>query len=214
MASHAKEDSFPIFIIGMQRTATTSFHCWLERLGVSSCHLSILDDAPDGLLQQVEKGQPLSHRAWSDMVFLHSDELFEQSKRLVTAAARNYADAKFVLNVRDPQEWVRAHFMLFAWFGVKRTELELKTVMQRWYEWHAFVMDVFSDQPDRLVVFDIKKDDIATVGTFLGFSEIDSREKWTVTNTTQPKDIEGTIPPSQWWNFQTRYDEQKCVANH
>ena len=198
MVNLITETKCPIFIIGLQRTGTTSFHVWLEKQGVDSYHVASFDD---NLLEACRKGKSLPHRSYSDMVFMHMDVWFEKSKEFVRIAKENVPDAKFVLNVRDPQTWVRAHFQLFASMNIFRTKEQLQLYMQRWYEYHAYVLNLFKDEPERLLVFDIKRDTVEKINAFFGVPDEIGRRHWAKTNATRLDIVKDIIPDSSWWHF-------------
>lgn len=101
---------------------------------------------------------------FSDMVFLSSEELLEPYKDFERLAAR-YPDALFILNTRDCDKWIRSRHKHPNWtaryrscFGLPSDERVEWHWREEWHGHHLKVLQFFSAQPERLLVFNIEQD--------------------------------------------------------
>jgi hypothetical protein len=89
--------------------------------------------------------------------------------------AEEYPDARFILNTRRRADWLRSRTRhsngRYIQLAMDRTGLDRDGVLQMWSEdWdshHAAVRAYFADKPDRLIEFDIDRDDPQELVDFL-----------------------------------------------
>ncbi len=170
-----------IFGIGMHKTATTSLHTALTILGFDSAHWKTAHWAKKIWNEMQLDGRSLTlekHYALSDLpITLLYKEL-----------DKTYPGSKFILTVRDEQEWlnsVRNHWnpelnpYRHQWntdpfthkihkvlYGQKGFDAEL--FLERYRRHNAEVLEYFKDRPDDLLVMDINKDGWWALCRFLG----------------------------------------------
>lgn len=97
-----------IFIIGLNKTGTTSIHHYIKKLGIPSIHYmkgkllgALLSDKDDPLhsLKEIQ--------CFSDFVDINNSAQFDSSFTIVERVKREYSDAKFILNTRNVQKWLK-----------------------------------------------------------------------------------------------------------
>jgi hypothetical protein len=183
-----------VFIVGMNKTATTSLHHFFEGHGWPSIHYdrgrlaeTMLRNALRG--KRVLKGYDRRFRVFADMVINTRDVKFE-ANTLFPALDRDYPGAYFVLNTRDEDAWVASRLANYS----KRNEMKfvdlerrvsgLKSADEAVAKWRAErrayenrVERYFEGSP-RFLKIDIARDDVPQqLGHFLG-AEFDPT-KWT-----------------------------------
>ena len=200
-----------IFIIGFNRCGTSSLHRFFKRAGYRSLHwdrgrLAMTMERNARAGAPIMAGYE-DHEVFSDM-FYHCVHVSIHANRYFREIAEQEPDARFILNVRDEDRWVQSlsywhntgvfmepddHGMpcdppLCVWEPV-RAELRqfgLDTVEQvhdlwrrRWREHIAAVVDELS--PERLLVFDIERDDPLALCRFVGLPDRQARH-WRAVN--------------------------------
>lgn len=201
-----------VYVIGYNKCGTSSLHEFFLRCGLRSVHYRYLphqDSAEHDyglaaflVARNLDRGRPALHGyddvdVISDFDAVCEHRLVENIKQFRFIAALE-PDARFVLNVRDVDRWVRSRT---RWgqghlFGGRPTPLCEESLCvenlgyveryRRYYGftmleqveqhlrcvWHAHVNAVKSDiDPERLLVFDIERDDPALLCRFLGLPE-------------------------------------------
>ena len=102
------------FQIGFNRCGTTSIHSFFEENGISSVHCdrgrlatTMFDNLAQG--KHILRGYE-EYNAYSDMELLTYDKYFEAYK-LYEPIMAQVPDAKFILNIRDPEKWIMSRLI-------------------------------------------------------------------------------------------------------
>lgn len=172
-----------IFLIGFNKCGTTSFHEFFRANGISSVHWRA-----NTLAMSIHRHLQSGHRplldgldhwtAYTDMVCIPGspwDSSNSDGYPLVEACKSfrelqfSYPQSLFILNTRDPMDWVRsrlqhdqgrfaeAYRLALAANGVE-TEADLvRYWLQEWHDHHAQVLDYFrGDNRQRFLFFHIE----------------------------------------------------------
>jgi len=186
-------DQPKIFLIGFNKCGTTSFHDYFKANGISSIHwrantlamtLKNNHDNNDSLLKGIDKWT-----AYTDMICIpgtpwgksNSDhsELIEGC-RYFKHLHHDYPDALFILNTRDPFDWIHSRMKhdngqfadayknaLGAYGITNRRELK-RQWLKDWYDHHSDVINYFSGaQAKNFLLFHISKTPVAKLTKFL-----------------------------------------------
>ena len=118
-----------VFIVGMNKTATTSLHHFFQDHGWQSVHYdggrlarTMLRNALRG--QRVLRGYDHRFRVFADMVVNTRDLRFE-ANTLFPALDRDYPGAYFILNTRDEDAWVASRLANYSQ-GTKMNFVDLE----------------------------------------------------------------------------------------
>ena len=182
-----------IFLIGFNKCGTTSFHEYFKANNISSVHwrantlaMAIKDNQKSNnkLLDGID-----SWTAYTDMICIpgspwqrsNSDHQgLIEGCRYFKGLHRDYPDALFILNTRDPMQWLRsrlkhdkgqfaiAYQRALASEGIDcRKKLKLRW-LQDWYNHHAEVISYFSKQsPNQFLYFHISETPVRKLTRFL-----------------------------------------------
>lgn len=189
-----------VFIVGMNKTATTALHTFFEGQGWPSVHYdqgrlarTMLRNVLRG--KRVLKGYDHRFRVFADMVVNTRDLRFE-ANALFPALDRDYPGAYFILNTRDEDAWVASRLANFS-MGTKMNFVDLECrvsglrtaeeAIAKWRsdrrEFESRVERYFEGSP-RFLKIDIERDDVPReLGHLLGV-EFDP-SKWTQIKTNQ-----------------------------
>ena len=182
-----------IFLIGFNKCGTTSFHDYFKANGISSVHWRA-NTLAMALHRNMEAGQPLlsgieDWTAYTDMICIpgtpweHSNSTGKpliEGCRYFRELHRDYPEALFILNSRDPMQWVRSRFNhdggRFARAYLKALADEgitnRRQLKQRWLEdWHphhAEVLRYFHTQAwKQFLLFHISETPVKKLNRFL-----------------------------------------------
>ena len=182
-----------IFLIGFNKCGTTSFHEFFKANNISSVHwrantlaIAIKDNQKSNkkLLDGID-----SWTAYTDMICIPGSPWQKSNSdyqgliegcRYFKDLHRDYPDALFILNTRDPMQWLRsrlkhdkgqfaiAYQRALASEGIDcRKKLKLRW-LQDWYNHHAEVMSYFSKQsPNQFLYFHISETPVRKLTRFL-----------------------------------------------
>ena len=167
---------FRIFLIGFNRCGTTSFHQFFNSNQISSVHWYGNELARclqrNCRLRVVPPLQGIDRwTAYCDLIAVpgspwdastpYRGPLIE-ANRFFPQLHRAYPNSLFVLNTRDPDDWINSRFQHdqgrfarayrrhVASRGIS-TDLQLRDYwLQQWYEHHRAVRTYFKDKPDVL----------------------------------------------------------------
>ncbi len=180
------------FQVGFRKCGTTSISAFFSRNGIPSVHY---DDGRLGRRMQRNhrRGVPLlagyddRYQAFTNMEYYDSRDYFEGYRHYAEMMAA-YEDARFILNTRDQERWIRSMVSYAVRPGAQKV---IKEQYHRWRygttdmeelsdlwreEWDAHHRDVIADIPaERLLVFDIERDDPALLCRFAGLPPEGSR---------------------------------------
>ena len=165
-----------IFQIGFNRCGTTSLHAFFVKNGIPSIHW---DRGRIGIAfwrRMAAREDPFLDYpnvvAFTDMMYIAERMIVEPYKHL-DYILQFYPDGLFILNVRDREKWIasREHHVIpmqerySAAFGIAPGD-----VVAYWREeWdrHLRYVQAMLGGSDRLLVFDIEKDDPNKLTDFL-----------------------------------------------
>jgi hypothetical protein len=162
-----------IFFLGFNKTATAAIDYFLSMQGVESVHWLAGDD---NLAVEIEKrvDQPEALKlyldqwiAYSDLTF-SSDTLMLEGNRHFRLFHQLYPDAYFILNDRDPAQWIASRMNhrdgLFARRAAAFHKCSPEELPGLWQDMHrthvAAVLAHFVDNP-RFLHFRVDRDDVA-----------------------------------------------------
>lgn len=165
-----------IFQIGFNKCGTRSLNMFFKRNGLRGVHYDNGRLAAT-IFRNVANGRPPvegydGYAFLSDMEYLTPIGSFEAFK-LFPALAEAYPEARFILNTRERESWVKSRLKhndgvyRGKWRSILKVEDDA-AVADYWREdfdrHHERVRAYFADQPERLIEFDLDRDD-ATVLT-------------------------------------------------
>ena len=182
-----------IFVIGFNKCGTTSFHTYFQANGIRSVHWRG-NTLALALHDNLAASRPLLHgmddwTAYMDMICIpgspwgksNSDNApLIEGCRYFRELHREYPDALFILNTRDPVDWVRSRFQhdegrfataylqALAPEGVRnRHQLEQRW-LEDWHQHHAETRAYFeATAPKQLLVFHISDTPVQQLNEFL-----------------------------------------------
>lgn len=182
-----------IFLIGFNKCGTTSFHDYFKANGIASVHWRA-NTLALALHHNRAQGRPLLEgidrwTAYTDMNCIpgspwgrsNSDRApLIEGCRYFRELHRDYPESLFILNTRDPFDWLRsrlqhdqgqfaaAYQRALANEGI-RTQRQLKRRwLQDWYEHHAEVLSYFqATAPRQLLTFHIHATPVGQLNRFL-----------------------------------------------
>lgn len=170
------------FQIGFNRCGTTSLADYFRRGGlrVADCKIDSGEFAGEYIAlvmkRNTESALPLfsgleEFDCVTDAEYVSEHEIEEGFKRFDIALAQ-YPQMKFILNVRDIDDWVKSRlgFGSYAETYAKFHDIDASEVVALWRnEWKSHfsrVLDIVP--PGRLLVLDIEKPDMAALSHFCG----------------------------------------------
>lgn len=157
-----------VFVIGFNKSASSSLHVLFESLGRPSYH-------------------GVKWRNHDDLKFLREYDCFSDGRpRDLSELDRLFPGSKFILNVRDLQGWVYSRLSHIErgkeqGKAAKRvykpstkwdtTEDAISSWIRERNNYHLFVLSYFSDRPDDLLIVNFVRDEFAAtkVCEFLGY---------------------------------------------
>ena len=175
-----------VFQIGFNKCGTRTIHHFLKRhRGLRAVHWDNGELAKT-MYRNLANGDPLmtgyeNFNVFTDMETITRDYALEGFK-LFPVLAREYPDARFILNTRDREDWIKSRLShrdgtyLDRWkalLGVEDVESLTEIWRADWDRHHARVAKFFADQPHRLATFDIAKDSPEVIAKLLPESNID-----------------------------------------
>ncbi|MFD1795046.1 hypothetical protein FQV27_14780 [Paracoccus aurantiacus] len=227
-----------VFVIGFNKCGTTSLHRMFRRAGHESSHHrhACADGRIVKIARQIDQNardeRPLlsgidDAQVYSDMDLCERRVKLSGISRFRGLDA-DYPGSRFILNTRDPLNWVRSRCRHFAGGYLDRSMFQARiadpSVMRavwlaEWHEHHAAVQTYFAGRPNQLLVFDIEQDSALPLIRFLPEYGLKAGQ-WRHHNRTpegvaQP--VEMTFadqmgsPPSSLADFST-ISERTCVT--
>lgn len=175
-----------IFVIGFNKCGTTSLHKMFRRAGLASSHYRHQD--ADGNFHIIAERMDQNARAglppltgiedataYSDMDMCDKRSYLSGIGQF-RLLDRHYPGSRFILNTRDPENWLNSrcrHFdggylrRAMAQAGV-RDPHEIRAIWRLdWHAHHAALQVHFATRRDQFLVFDIERDDPKVLCAFL-----------------------------------------------
>lgn len=154
-----------VFVVGFNKSASTSFHALFEALGRPSYH-------------------GVEWRKHDDLMLLRKYDCFSDGiPRDLAELDRLFPGSKFILNVRDLESWIYSRLAHIerkkksiqnckTGPGWDTTEEAIKGWIKERNAYHLFVLSYFSDRPTDLLVVNFIRDESAAtkVCRFLGYT--------------------------------------------
>ncbi|MEM6933001.1 MAG: sulfotransferase [Pseudomonadota bacterium] len=170
-----------IFVVGLNKSGTTSLHLLFKRSRISSLHFRApgVGNAALRLMNNIGTGRPLLHgmdqfTAYSD--FSYADRrIYIEGARFFRQFHAEYPDAWFILNMRDETNWLNSRLnhmngslrdRAMAVYGVDQTGLI--TLWRQQYRTHAEEVRTYFAGHHRFIEFHIERDPIGRLVRFLG----------------------------------------------
>ena len=174
-----------IFVIGFNRTGTTTIHSFFKKNGLPAVHWN-----GNWMVSQFEQNIALKRPLLQDSyVYEHGEKtkikyeeitVFSDMTRDWTATDAkdfykkldtDYPGSKFILNVRDAKSWIRSRRSLhrgaitrehLKYYKLQDDEQGIEQLKKIWTciheQYHREVLQYFKDRPGDLLVYDITKD--------------------------------------------------------
>lgn len=171
-----------IFLIGFNKCGTTSFHDFFKTNGITSVHWRA-----NTLAMTIHRHLQNNHwplldgleqwTAYTDMVCIPGSPWGQSNSdgypvieacRYFKELHQSYPNSLFILNTRDPLDWVRsrlhhdsgrfaaAYLKALAPEGLINTDQLQQRWLQEWHEHHAEVLRYFSNKvPEQFLLFHI-----------------------------------------------------------
>jgi len=169
-----------VFQIGFNKCGTSSIYYRLDALGFSATHLKTHDGRYIASIMQenLYHGQHIltgleAYDAFTDIEDVREDA-FVEGYKFYPQILRQVDDARFILNIRDRERWVRSRLEhnngAYAAALLKLSGLPtLDALAESWrQDWNCHLEQVSATIPaDRLLVHDIETDDPADIDRFL-----------------------------------------------
>lgn len=167
-----------VFQIGFSKCATSSIHDRFLRLGLNSAH-NEGGKLACRLKENLESGQYIlsgidEYDAYTDLHYIDGEVEIEGYKYF-DVICEQVENSIFVLNTRNMDDWIescRNHLGLFdglsSVHGIDEHGIE-ELLKERWVQHHEKVLDRVP--ANRLLIFDIDKDDARKIDRFLGASK-------------------------------------------
>ena len=166
-----------IFIIGFNKTGTTSLHNFFQLNNIKSIHF---DNCR--LARRIKKNFNENKQLLKDYpkYIVFSD--MEDYKKLNYAHVEyfkelyyQYPDSKFILNIRNIDNWIKSRNNHLNGFYAKELckllQIDSKQLNDKWrFDYHNHINNViifFKNKKNKLLIFDIEKDNINNIINFL-----------------------------------------------
>jgi len=182
---NVKDTNKKIFIIGFNKTGTKTLDTYFKKNKIPSIHW-----AKGQLAQQIkhnhEKGIELLINYKRFIVFSDMEDFSNLNYAHVTyfkELDKTYPDSKFILNIRDVDNWIesrnnhsRGRYLKILCQKLNLTKQELN---QKWkddfYNHKKNVITYFSDKPNKLLIYDIEKDSPQKINDFFPEHQLNTK---------------------------------------
>jgi hypothetical protein len=144
-----------IFCIGYFRTASSTLARALQVLGYNTCGNH---DRLRASMQKFSAG--LIDKPYQDLLEQYAGLSQQPISSRYRQLHQHYPDAKFILTLRNPQDWIysRAVLIMNTWFHQLKDHHRSfcpEAYLQKFEDHNAEVQDFFKDKPGKLLVMDI-----------------------------------------------------------
>ena len=182
-----------IFLVGYNKCGTTSFHNYFKANGISSAHWRA-NTLAMALHRNMEAGKPLlsgieAWTAYTDMICIPGTPWKQSNStgkpliegcRYFRELHRDYPEALFILNTRDPLQWMRsrlnhdggrfarAYLKALADEGITNRRQLKQRWLEDWHTHHAEVLRYFHTQARKqFMLFHISETPVKKLNRFL-----------------------------------------------
>lgn len=168
-----------VFIIGFNKTGTSSLHYYFKRNGYISSHY-YSEDTPlvDIIIDNIKNNRKILDNISGDILSDITCNLGKDDKPRFDAhdiykiADLQYPDSLFILNIRPIDNWIKSrkkHGTLLT-DGLKYSQFSEKELENWWkHQYNFYIKDVqlYFKNTKKLLVFDIENDSIDKVNNFV-----------------------------------------------
>ena len=169
------------FQIGFKRCGTTAIAAFFNRSGIPCVHWD-QGKLALAMRENIQAGKPIlrgyeHYEAFTNMDYVAADDCFEGFKHY-HRILKDYPEAKFILNTRKRENWIRsmlkhgelagpARVQFYQWrYGTSAPERISEIWSREWEQHHS---KVIAEIPgDRLLIFDIETDSPELLCAFTG----------------------------------------------
>jgi hypothetical protein len=163
---------FRIFQIGFHKCGTTTLFKLFQKNGIPSVHYDS-GFLADSIHNNHKKNKPLLDFNYRKKVFFsdmeniyNKDCILYIPQKYFKDLDREYPNSKFILNIRDKDNWIKSRCKHDNGFYLKSISVILNKseseVVEMWKsEWDTHnlnVINYFKDRPNDLLIFNIEKD--------------------------------------------------------
>jgi adenylate kinase family enzyme len=173
-----------VFQIGLNKTATLSIHKLIISTGRKSIHWKTNKEILEIMRLNISQNKPPLETidyatAFTDFISVNSDHDLDLSKRVVRSLKETYPDSKFIFNIREPHGWLLSrlnHYTISAHGLIPQystdVKKQLKEELIRWHKWTVFVLELFKNDPEQIIIVDIKQPHFSQhIFNFLGWKD-------------------------------------------
>ena len=165
-------NKFRIFQIGFNKCGTTSLFKLFKNNGISSVHYDNGDIAKT-IYNNHNRNKPLISYKYrkkiffSDMENIFTSKLIYIGPLLFRALDKEYPNSKFILNLRNKDNWIESrynhdngNYVDIIKTKLNKTDAEVIEMWENeWDDYHLTVINYFKFRPNDLLIFNIEKDD-------------------------------------------------------
>ena len=200
---------YKVFQIGFNRSGTTSFHHLFKGSGYKSIHYcrGLLAMKVKSNVLRKANNTAYAKRIklldglddfdfYSDMEYVYSELKNNKNPFYAYTYFRelyyDYPDAKFIFNFRPDEDWVKSRINYSERYakefkeltGIKHDEDMIELWKQHYYDHIDNVLEFFKDKPNKLLIFDLSKDEPSKIINFFSDLKLDIT-KWAKHNTSK-----------------------------
>lgn len=157
-----------IFVIGFNKTGTTTLHNYFSRNNIPSIHWDQGKIAKK-MKDNFNKGLKILCGYENFIVFSDMEDILNLNYAHITyfkELDKDYPESKFILNIRNVDNWIRSRNNhgngLYTKYICNKLNMTKEELNNKWkkdfYEHKKNVIDYFTDKPGKLLIFDIEKD--------------------------------------------------------
>jgi hypothetical protein len=171
-----------VFFIGFNKCATRSFHRFFHECGVRSYHAADKSDVDDAVVKNLIQGKKALDTVDQYDVYLDTEAI----RLNFRALDHDYPGSKFILNVRDINQWLLSRLnhadgtyvqYMNDYHGVNRTWQEWVAIWRREFLEHdQAVSNYFRGRDDQFLRFDVGTNSLADLVEFIGHDCLQGRD--------------------------------------
>jgi hypothetical protein len=167
-----------VFIIGFNKTGTSSLHYYFKRNGYNSSHY--MEDSPlaDTIIDNIRNNRKIFDNTTGDIFSDITWNLGKEGKPQLDAhdiykiADLQYPGSLFILNIRPVNNWIKSrkkHGILLkdALNYSQYSEKDIEDWWKHQYEFYIKDVQLHFKNTNKLLVFDIENDSIDKVNNFV-----------------------------------------------
>ena len=165
-----------VFVIGFNKTGTTSLHYFFERNGYKSMHWRDLRVCPRHMAAQIRYNQRQGKKVFDGVDFdFMLDFMDDNLTGIFKTIDQQYPGSKFILNVRPKLKWIvsrlnHGNYVQFCnnYYGRNIGWRQYVAEWGRMYDnYISQVKEYFKDRTDDFLIYDLDHDSIQVIIDFL-----------------------------------------------